>query len=101
MSGFTVDTQALANAAQMIAGSGQLAGSARSAAASVAGQEGAFGNEPIAAAFAEMCGRAQTATGEIETTVETLSRNVGAAALGYLVTNRGVVAMYRLPGFKP
>ena len=101
MSGFTVDTQALANAAQMIAGAGQLAGSAQSAAAGVAGQEGAFGNEPIAAAFADMCGRAQTATGEIQSTVETLSHNVAAAALGYVVTDRGVVAMYRLPGFRP
>jgi hypothetical protein len=101
MSGFTVDTKALAHAAQMIAGAGQLAGSAQSATAGVAGQEGAFGNEPIAAAFAEMCGRAQTATGEIETTAVTLSRNVGAASLGYLVTDKGVVAMYRLPGFSP
>lgn len=98
---FTVETQILATAAHMIAGASQLAGSAQSAAASVAGSEGAFGNEPIAAAFFEMCGRAQTATGEIENTLQTLSRNVAAAALGYLVTDRGVVAMYQLPGFKP
>ena len=98
---FTVETQTLAAAAQMIAGAGRLAGSAQAAAASVAGSEGAFGNEPIAAAFLEMCGRAQEATGEIEGTLQTLSHNVAAAALGYLVTDRGVVAMYRLPGFKP
>jgi hypothetical protein len=48
-----------------------------------------------------MCGRAQGATSELEQTGQTLARNVAMAAFGYLNTDRGIVAMYRLPGFKP
>ena len=70
------------------------------AASSAAGQEGAFGGEPIGAVFAEMCGRAQGATSELEQTAQSLARNVAAAALGYLDADRGIVAMYKLPGFK-
>ena len=75
--------------------------------ASVAGdaltgsQVGAFGSEPIAAAFAGMQGRAQQATQELAQTVGMLSRNVAAAAQGYLVTDHGIVAEAALPGFQP
>lgn len=45
-----------------------------------------------------MCSRAQTAMSEIETTVQSLATNVGAAALGYLITDRGVIPESKLPG---
>jgi hypothetical protein len=98
---FKVQTPVLAAAASVINAAAKHAGSAETAASSAAGQEGAFGGEPIGAAFGEMCGRATTATQELETTAPTLARNVAAASLGYLNTDRGIVAMYRLPGFKP
>jgi hypothetical protein len=98
---FKVQTPELAAAAPVINSAATHAGSAQTAATSAAGQEGAFGGEPIGAVFADMCGRAQGATSELEQTAQTLARNVAMAALGYLNTDRGIVAMYRLPGFKP
>jgi hypothetical protein len=98
---FKVQTPALAAAAPVIKSAASHAGSAQRAATAAAGQEGAFGGEPIGAVFAEMCGRAQGATSELEQTGQTLARNVAMAAFGYLNTDRGIVAMYRLPGFKP
>jgi hypothetical protein len=101
MSTFRVQTPALAAAAVMIGGTGSAAGTANRAAASAAGQAGAFGGEPITSAFLGMCSRAQQATAELETTVGALSQNVAAAAVGYLVTDRGVVPIKHLMGFKP
>jgi hypothetical protein len=98
---FKVQTPELAAAAPVINSAATHAGSAQRAATSAAGQEGAFGGEPIGAVFADMCGRAQGATSELEQTAQSLARNVAMAALGYLNTDRGIVAMYRLPGFKP
>jgi hypothetical protein len=98
---FTVHTPALAAAAVAIGATGGSASSAHQAAASAAAQAGAFGGEPITGAFLSMCSRAQQATAELETTVGALSNNVAAAAVGYLVTDQGVVPIKMLPGFKP
>jgi len=98
---FKVQTPELAAAAPVINSAASHAGSAQKAASAATGQEAAFGGEPIGAVFAEMCGRAQGATSELEHTAQSLARNVAIAALGYLNTDRGIVAMYRLPGFKP
>jgi hypothetical protein len=98
MSTFKVLTPALAAAAIEIELTASYASSAGSAA--TPGQLGAFGNESIGVAFAGMCVRAQQATTELEQTARMLSQNVAAAAMGYLVTDQGVVKMTELPGFK-
>ena len=100
MSSFTVHTPALAAAAMTISTTAASVSSARSAAASASGQAGAFGGEPIGGAFSAMCSRAQQATGELEQTMRSLSGNVAAAAVGYLVTDQGIVPTSALPGFK-
>jgi hypothetical protein len=97
---FSVKTPALAAAALVIDGTASAVGDARSAAASAAGQAGAFEGEPIGGAFMAMCARAQGATAELEQTMRSLSRNVAAAAVGYLVTDQGIVPTKALPGFK-
>lgn len=91
MSSFTVHTPVLAAAALIIEAGARSAGDARSAAASAAGQAGAFGGEPIGGAYGAMCARAQAAVQELETTMHALSANVAAAAVGYLVTDQGVI----------
>lgn len=48
-----------------------------------------------------MCARAQTAMEEIERTVHQLAANVAAAAVGYIVTDRGIVPVKDLFGAKP
>lgn len=94
-------TPALAAGAIQIDVSAATVGSARSAAASASGQAGAFGGEPIEAAYIAMCSRAQTAMEEIETTIHQLSGNVAAAAVGYIVTDQGIVPVKDLFGAKP
>lgn len=104
MSSFTVHTPTLAVAAVTISTTAASVTAAQSAAASAAGQEGAFGGEPIGSAFASMCTRAQTAMSDLEQTLHSLSGNVAAAAVGYLVTDQGVVpisALHEYGGFKP
>jgi uncharacterized protein YukE len=100
MSGFTVKTPALAAAALTIDATTGSVRSAQSAASSASGQSGAFGGEPIGGAFDSMCTRAQAAIRELEQTMQSLSRNVAAAAVGYLVTDQGIVPTSALPGFK-
>ncbi|HEY3728698.1 MAG TPA: hypothetical protein VGL51_16090 [Solirubrobacteraceae bacterium] len=100
MSTFSVKTPALAAAAVTIDATTGSIRSAQSAVSSASGQAGAFGGEPIGAAFDAMCGRAQAATGELEQTMQELSRNVAAASVGYLVTDQGIVPTDALPGFK-
>jgi hypothetical protein len=101
MSYFKVVTPTLAAASLMIDGNAESVRSAGSSASSAAGQQGAFASEQIAGAFAAMCVRAQHATEELEGTMRELSRNVAAAAVGYLVTDRGIVPIRDMPGFKP
>lgn len=48
-----------------------------------------------------MCARAQTAMQEIEATIHDLAGNVAAAAVGYIVTDQGVVPVKDLFGAKP
>jgi uncharacterized protein YukE len=100
MSSFTVHTPALAAAALAISANAGTVGSAKSAAASAAGSAGSFGGEPIGAAFSDMCSRAQEAMEALETTMQSLSHNVAAASVGYLVTDQGVVPTKMMPGFK-
>jgi hypothetical protein len=100
MSSFTVHTPALAAAALAISGNARNVGDARSAAASAAGSAGSFGGEPIQASFTDMCTRAQDAAQALETTMQSLSHNVAAASVGYLVTDQGIVPTNALPGFK-
>ena len=99
MSSFTVNTPALAAAALTISATAASVGDAHSAAQSASGAAGAFGGEPIGAAFIDMCSRAQQATQALQTTIESLSKNTAAAATGYLVTDQGVVPTKALPGF--
>jgi hypothetical protein len=100
MSSFTVHTPALAAAALAISATAGNVGDAKSAAQSAAGSAGSFGGEPIGAAFIDMCARARGAADELQTTMESLSRNVAAASVGYLVTDQGIVPTKALPGFK-
>jgi uncharacterized protein YukE len=99
MSQFSVNPEVLNAAATTIATTTSGVTTARSAAQSASGQAGAFGGEPIGAAFLAMCSRAQAATTELETTMQSLARNVEAAALGYVVTDRGVVPAKALEAF--
>jgi Excreted virulence factor EspC, type VII ESX diderm len=99
MSAFSVNPQALASAASTIHATASSVSQATSAAASAQGQAGAFGGEPIGGAFEAMCARAQTATQELDTTMQSLARNVGAAAIGYLVTDQGIVPISALKAF--
>ena len=101
MTEFKVQTPELANAAPVINSASRAAGTAQRVAAAAANNEVAFGGEPIGAVFGAMCGRAKDATSELEQTTQDLARNVAMAALGYLHTDRGIVATYKLPGFKP
>jgi len=101
LSTFSVQTPALAAAALRIHASADTVGSALSAAVSASGQAGAFGGEPIEAAYIAMCARAQTAMQEIEATIHDLAGNVAAAAVGYIVTDQGVVPVKDLFGAKP
>jgi hypothetical protein len=101
MSSFTVHTPALAAAALTIQATAGSVNEARTQAASAAGQAGGFGSEPIAGAFSAMCTRAQMATQELEDTMNSLSRNVAAASVGYLVTDQGIVPTHDLLGFRP
>ena len=100
MSSFTVHTPALAAAALTISTNAGSVSDATTAAQSASAAAGAFGGEPIGAAFLDMCSRAQTATQALQTTMESLSHNVAAASVGYLVTDQGVVPTKALPGFK-
>lgn len=100
MSSFTVSTPALA-AALAISGNAANVGDTNSAAQSASGAAGAFGGEPIGAAFIHTCSRAQDATAALQTTMKSLSKNVAAASVGYLVTDQRIVLTKALPGFKP
>jgi len=100
MSSFTVSTPALAAAALTISANAGSVNDANSAARSASAAAGAFGGEPIGAAFLDMCSRAEGATQALQTTMESLARNTAAAATGYLVTDQGVVPTKALPGFK-
>lgn len=80
MSSLTVHTPARAAAALTISANAGSVSDAKSAAASAAGAAGAFGGEPIGGAFSDMCTRGQEAMGVLQTTMESLSRNVAAAA---------------------
>lgn len=95
-----VQTPELAVAASVIGGTARSAEAAHAAAASARGDEAAFGGEPIGATFASMCENASQATAELAHTIDSLSRNVAAASLGYLTTDQGVVPIKALPGFK-
>ena len=101
MSSFTVHTPALAAAALAISANANSVGDANSAAQSASGAAGSFGGEPIGAAFIDMCIRAQEATQALQTTMQSLSHNVAAASVGYLVTDQGIVPTKALPGFTP
>jgi hypothetical protein len=100
MSSFTVHTPALAAAALAISANAYRVGDAKTAAQSASGAAGSFGGEPIGGAFIDMCTRAQDAMDALQTTMDSLSRNVAAASVGYLVTDQGVVPTKMLPGFK-
>ncbi len=100
MSSFTVHTPALAAAALAISANANSVGDANNAAAAASGAAGSFGGEPIQAVFSDMCIRAQTATQALQTTMQSLSHNVAAASVGYLVTDQGIVPTTALPGFK-
>ena len=101
MSSLTVHTPALAAAALAISANAGSVGDAKTAAGSAAGAAGSFGGESIGGAFSDLCTRAQDAMGSLEATMNSLSRNVAAASVGYLVTDQGVVPTKMLPGFKP
>src|SRR5947209_3060379 len=73
MSSFTVHTPALAAAALTISANAGSVSDATTAALSASAAAGAFGGEPIGAAFLDMCSRAQTATQALQTTMESLS----------------------------
>jgi hypothetical protein len=91
-----VETPELAAASALI---GQLSSEiqdAQSAVSSAEGAAGAFGGEPIGAAFEAMCGQASRALSAYDGTIKALSRNVGMASLGYVSTDEGVIPVSKL-----
>jgi len=97
MSTFKVLTPTLAAAAGMV---DSTAGYVNSAGTAVSpGQAGAFGSEPIGAAFSAMCERVQQVTDELEQTVGELSRNLMMASMGYLQTDQGILSLTMLHQF--
>lgn len=96
MSQIQVQTPELAVAAAVIGKLGSDFDAARSAISAAQGEGGAFGDEPIAGAFESMCSRALQATGEFDQTLSSLSRNVGAASMGYVTTDEGVIPVKTL-----
>jgi len=98
MSSFNVVTQDLLMSASQIAQTAHGVESAHAAAASAAGQAGAFDGEPIEADFTGMCARAQAATADLERTLTSLARCVVGASEGYLVTDQGIARASAIPG---
>lgn len=64
---------------------------AQTAINSARGQVGAFGGDPVASAFSDMCGQASQAAAEFGETVSQLANNVAMASLGYVTTDEGVI----------
>lgn len=52
---------------------------------------GAFGGEPVGAAFSGACSRGGDALGSISDALTQLSRNTAAAGEGYVMTDRGAI----------
>ena len=100
MLSFTVRTPALAAAALSIGANPNSVGDANSAAQSASGAAGSFGDEPVQAAFIDMCIRAQSGTRALQTTMQSLSHNVRRRLGRLLVTDQGVVPTKALSGFK-
>lgn len=86
-----VQTPELAVAAIAIGRLSNEIEAARSAMSSAQGESGAFGGEPIGAAFDTMCSAANSATAEYEQTISQLSVNVARASAGYVTTDEGVI----------
>jgi hypothetical protein len=91
-----VTTPELAVAAVAIGRLGSDLGEARAAISAAQGEVGAFGDEPIGSAFAQMCERASQATAEFDQTTSQLSHNVAMASLGYVTTDEGVIPVRTL-----
>lgn len=95
----TVDT--LAEGASAIAAAADQVSGAGSVLAGVSGDASAFGGEVPQGAFSDMCAAAEHAVEDLASTTAQLANAVGAAAVGYLTTDEGVIPMAALAGFKP
>lgn len=91
-----VQTPELALAASAIGSTSADVQSAQSSIGSAQAEAGAFGGEPIGAAFLNMCSQASRATAEYGQVVSELSQNVAMAALGYVNTDEGVIPVSSL-----
>lgn len=98
MTSFQVVPAELSSASSLIGSAGDVVTGAESAAASAQGMAGAFGGEPIEAAFTAACGRAVVAINALATTIGTLANCVQAAGEGYLITDHGIIAAGGVPG---
>lgn len=96
MNKIMVETVALEAAAGVIATAAGEAQEGRNVIARAAGAgSGAFGGEPIGAAFSAMAERALTAASAIVDTTNQLASNTGAAVYGYIVTDKGAIPSSR------
>jgi hypothetical protein len=98
MTSFQVVPAELSGASTLIRSAGDVLSAAESAAVSAQAMGGAFGGEPIEAAFDAACGRAVAALGALVTTIGTLANCVQAAGEGYLITDHGIIAAAGVPG---
>ena len=86
-----VQVGALEAAASLIATSGGSAQIAQNMVEGAGADSGAFGGEPAGAAFSSACARGADGLGSISEALSQLSFNTGAAAQGYVVTDRGAI----------
>jgi phage-related minor tail protein len=86
----------LALGAQAIGRQSSEIAAAKSAIGTAEGEAGAFGGEPIAAAFTTMCSNASDSLEQYGDVLTQLSQNVALAALGYVNTDEGVIPVTTL-----
>jgi acetylornithine deacetylase/succinyl-diaminopimelate desuccinylase-like protein len=94
-----VDT--LAEGAAVIGRAADRVSGARTVLTGVSGDASAFGGELPQGPFSEMCAAAEQAVEELASTTAQLAHAVGAASVGYLTTDEGVIPIASLKGFAP
>jgi acyl-CoA synthetase (NDP forming) len=98
MTSFAVVPAELTSASSLIGSAASVLNGAESAAESAEGMAGAFGGEPIEAAFSAAGRRAAMTINALASTVNTLANCVQAAGEGYLITDHGIIAAAGVPG---
>jgi len=89
--GIVVQVGALRAGASLISNAGLTAQLGETMVRSAGSDVGAFGGEPVGAAFSGACARGGDALGSITDALGQLATNTAAAAEGYVVTDNGAI----------